>query len=52
MSLLLKVAKIAVTHSSLGLIPQNQKKIQGRKHSLGQLIYKTSVAVAVFEKSA
>ena len=52
MSPLLKVAKIAITHLSLGLSPQNQKKFQGHENSLGQLIYKTSVAVAVLEKSA
>ena len=37
---LLKVAKIAITHLSLGLSPQNQKKFQGHENSLGQLIYK------------
>ena len=43
MSPLLKVAKIAITHLSLGLSHEN---------SLGQLIYKKSVAVVVLEKSA
>ena len=52
MSPLLKVAKIAISRSSLGLSAQNQKKIQGHENSLGQLIYKKSVAVAVLEKSA
>ena len=37
MSPLLKVAKIAITHLSLGLSPQNQKNVQGHKNSLGQL---------------
>ena len=50
MSPLLKVAKIAITHLSLGLSPQNQKKFQGHENSLGQLIYKKSVAVAVLGK--
>ena len=45
MSPVLKVAKIAITHLSLGLS-------QGHENSLGQLIYKKSVAVAVLEKSA
>ena len=52
MSPLLKVAKIAITHLSLGPSPQNQKNVQGHENSLGQLIYKKSVAVAVLEKSA
>ena len=52
MSPVLKVAKIAITHSSLGLSPQNQKKFQGYENSLRQLIYKKSVPVAVLEKSA
>ena len=52
MSPLLQVAKIAITHLSLGLSPQNQKYFQGRKNSLRQLIYKKSVAVVVLEKSA
>ena len=51
MSPVLKVAKIAITHLSLGLSPQNQKKFQGHENSLGQLIYKKSEAVAVLEKS-
>ena len=38
MSPLLKVAKIAIT-------------FRGRENSLGQLIYKKSVAVVVLEKS-
>ena len=50
MSPLLKVAKIAITHLSLGLSPQNPKNFQGHENSLGQLIYKKSVAV--LEKSA
>ena len=41
-----------LTPLSLGLSPQNQKKFQGHENSLGQLIYKKSVAVAVLEKSA
>ena len=52
MSPLLKVAKIAITHLSLGLSPQNPPKFQGRENSLGQLIDKKSVAVVVLEKSA
>ena len=54
MSPVLKVAKIAITHLSLGLSPQNKKtkKIQGHENSLGKLIYKKSVAVAVLEKFA
>ena len=51
MSLLLKVVKIAVTHLSLGLSPQNQQNFQGRENSLGQLIDKKSVALVVLEKS-
>ena len=51
MSPLLKIDKIAITHLSLGLSPQ-KKKFQGHENSLGQLIYKKSVAVAVLEKSA
>ena len=51
MSPVLKLAKIAITHLSLGLSPQNQKNFQGHENSLGQLIYKKSVAVAVLEKS-
>ena len=41
MSPLIKVAKTAITHLSLGLSPQNQKKFQGHENSLGQLIHKT-----------
>ena len=52
MSPLLKVAKIAITHLSSDLTPYNQKNFQGRENSLGQLIYKISVAVVVWEKSA
>ena len=52
MSPLLKVAKIAITHFSLGLSPQNPKKFQEHEKSLGQLIYKKPVAVVVLEKSA
>ena len=52
MNPLLKVAKIAITHLSLGLSPQNQKNFQGHENSLEQLIYKKPVAVAVLEKSA
>ena len=52
MSPLLKVAKIAITHLSLGLSPRNPKKnFQGNKNSLRQLIDKKSVAVVVLEKS-
>ena len=51
MSPLLKVAKITITHLSLGLSPQNPQKFQGHENSLGQLIYKKSVAAAVLEKS-
>ena len=50
MRALLKVAKIAITHLSVGLNPQNQKNFQEYENSLGQLIYKKSVAV--LEKSA
>ena len=52
MSPLLKVAKMAIIHLSLDLSPQNQKKFQGHEKSIGQLIFKKSVAVAVLEKSA
>ena len=52
MRALLKVAKIAITQLSVGLNPQNQKNFQGHENSLGQLIYKKSVAVVVLEKSA
>ena len=52
MSPLLQVAKIAITHLSLGLSPYNPKNFRGRENSLGQLIYKKSVAVVVLEKSA
>ena len=52
MSPLLKVAKIAITHLSLGLSQKNQKIFQGHENSLGQLIYRKSVAVVVLEKSA
>ena len=52
MRALLKVAKIAITHLSVGLNPQNPKNFQGYENSLGQLIYKKSVAVVVLEKSA
>ena len=34
MSPLLKVPKIAITHLSLGLSPQNQQKIQGHENTL------------------
>ena len=49
---LLKVAKTAITHSSLGLSPQNQKKFEACENSLGQLIDKKSLAIVVLEKSA
>ena len=49
MTLILKVAKIAIAHLSLGLSPQNPKKFQVHENSLGQLVYKKSVAVAVLE---
>ena len=52
MSPLLKVAKIAITHLSLGLSPQNPKKFQVHENSLGQLIYKKTVTVTVLEKSS
>ena len=53
MRALLKVAKIAITHLSVGLSPQNPpKKFQRYENSLGQLIYKKSVGVVVLEKSA
>ena len=52
MSPLLKIDKIAITHLSLSLSPQSKKNFQGHENSLGQLIYKKSVAVAVLEKSA
>ena len=48
MSPLLKVAKIAITHLSLGLSPQNQKKFQGHDNSLGQLIYKKICSCSSF----
>ena len=48
MSALLKVAKIAITHLSLGLSPQNQKNFQGRENSLGQLIYKKICSCSSF----
>ena len=51
MSPLLQVAMIAITHLSLGLSPSNQKNFQGHENSLGQLIYKKSVAAVVLEKS-
>ena len=44
MSPLLKVAKIAITHLSLGH-KTPPKNFQGRENSLGQLIYKKSVVV-------
>ena len=50
MSPLLQVAKIAFTHFRPKSI--NQNFFQGRENSLGQLIYKKSVAVVVLEKSA
>ena len=40
MSPLLKVAKIAITHLSSGLSPQNPKNFQGRENSLGQFTKK------------
>ena len=39
MSPLLQVAKIAITHLSLGLSLENQNKFYGRENSLRQLIY-------------
>ena len=45
MSPLLKVAKIAITHLSLGLSPQNPK---GHENSLGQLIYKKICSCSSF----
>ena len=33
-----KVAKIAITHLSLGLSPQNQKNFQGHENPLGQFL--------------
>ena len=52
MRALLKVAKIAITQLSVVLDPQNQKIFRGHENSLGQLIYKKSVAVVVLEESA
>ena len=52
MSPLHKVTKIAITRLSVGLSPQTKKNFQARENSLGQLIYKKSVAVVVLEKSA
>ena len=43
MSPLLKLAKIPITHLSLGLSPQNPPKIQGHENSLGQIIYKKNL---------
>ena len=51
MSPLLKVANIDITHLTLGQSSQNQQNFRGHKNSLGQLIYKKSVAVVVLEKS-
>ena len=52
MSPLLKVAKIAITHLIFRPKSIKPKKFQGHENSLGQLIYKKSVAVVVLEKSA
>ena len=52
MSALLKVAKIAITHLSLGLSPQNQQNFHACENSLVQLIDQKFVAVVVLEKSA
>ena len=51
MNPLLKVANIAITHSPLGLSPQNPKNFRGHENSLGQLLYKKSLAVVILEKS-
>ena len=49
MSPVLKVAKIAITHLSLGPSPQNQKKkLQARENSLGQIIHKNSCSCSSF----
>ena len=48
MTLLLNVAKIAITRLSLGLSLQKQQNIQGCKNSLGQLTDKKSLTVVVF----
>ena len=40
MNPLLKVAKIAITHLTLGPSPQNQQNFQGRENSSEQLINK------------
>ena len=42
---------MAITLLPLGLSPQNQQNFQGLENSLGQLIYKKSVALVVLEKS-
>ena len=51
MSPLLKVVNIAIIHLLLGLSPQNKQNFRGHENSLGQLIYKKSVAVVFLEKS-
>ena len=68
MRALLKVAKIAIAHLSVGLSPQNQKinfqghenplgqstkkKFQGHENPLGQSTYQISAAATAPEKSA
>ena len=46
-----KVAEQHISRKTLTASPQNSKNFQGHENSLGQLIYKKSVAVAVLEKS-
>ena len=51
-SLIIILAKSAITHSKVGQSSPNLKNFEERKNSLGQVIYQKSVTVVVSERTA
>ena len=51
-SLIIILAKSAITHSKVGQSSPNVKNFEERKNSLGQVIYQKCVTVVVSEKTA
>ena len=45
------LGKSAITHSKVGQSSPNQKKFEGHKNSLGQVIYQKCITVVVSEKT-
>ena len=51
-SLIIILAKSAITHSKVGQSSPNPQNFEERKNSLGQVIYQKCVTVVVSEKTA